>query len=189
MRSVASAIGVSTTPARDALNRLLVEGALIYAGPKNGGLVPLLTQGALDEITVTRLALEPLAAERSVGVTSNLDISELEKLQELIKQGLQSGEYRQVLRANRSFHFLLYRRSNWPRVVSLIEGLWLQIGPYFICLYPEFAITQHGVAAHTKILQGLRKKDSLLVRAGVEQDLRDGYDRLSRYVANSTGTR
>ena len=65
VRSVAAALGVSTTPARDAINRLLAEGALVNEGPKTV-VLPLLTREALEEITATRLALEGLASERSV---------------------------------------------------------------------------------------------------------------------------
>jgi DNA-binding GntR family transcriptional regulator len=37
VRSIAEALGVSSTPARDAINRLAADKAVIYAGPKNCG--------------------------------------------------------------------------------------------------------------------------------------------------------
>ena len=42
VRSVAQALGVSTTPARDAINRLIGEGALANLGPKTV-VVPIMS--------------------------------------------------------------------------------------------------------------------------------------------------
>lgn len=181
VRSAALALGVSTTPARDAINRLLAEGALINEGPKTV-VVPELTIDTLDEITATRLALEGLAAERSVLSIGRKDIVELQRLQKVINAGLDAGHYRDVLQANREFHFLVYRRSGWPRLVAMIESLWLRIGPSLNKLYPDFAQTRRGVSNHMTILEGLANKDGKLVRQGIEQDIRDGYDRLKLFV-------
>lgn len=178
VRSVAGALGVSTTPARDAINRLLSEGALVNAGPKTV-IIPSLTREVLEEVTATRLALEGLAAERSVEAITDDDIAELNELQKIINKGLDEGDYREVLRANRAFHFLIYRRSNWPRLVSMIESLWLQIGPSLNELYPDFALNRRGVSNHMEIFDGLSRRDARKVRHGIEQDLHDGYDRLS----------
>ena len=57
IRTVAEAHSVGSTPAREAINRLVVEGALVMAGPKTV-IVPFLTLEALYEITQMRLALE-----------------------------------------------------------------------------------------------------------------------------------
>ncbi|KAA0969477.1 GntR family transcriptional regulator [Aureimonas fodinaquatilis] len=181
VRSVADALGVSTTPARDAINRLLSEGALVNAGPKTV-VIPVLTKEVLEEVTATRLALEGLAAERAVANISDKDIASLARLQEVINRSLDKNDYPEVLAANREFHFLLYRRSNWARLVSLIESLWLQVGPSLNVLYPEFAVNRRGVSNHMDILDGLRERDAQKVRRAVEQDLRDGYARLERFL-------
>jgi DNA-binding GntR family transcriptional regulator len=178
VRSVAGALNVSTTPARDAINRLLTEGALVNAGPKTV-VIPSLTKEVLEEVTATRLALEGLAAERSVQAITDDDVAELEELQKVINRGLDEGNYRAVLQANRAFHFLIYRRSNWQRLVSMIESLWLQIGPSLNELYPDFALNRKGVSNHIEIIDGLHQGDARKVRRGIEQDLRDGYERLS----------
>jgi DNA-binding GntR family transcriptional regulator len=178
VRSVAAALGVSTTPARDAINRLLAEGALVNEGPKTV-VLPVLTQDALEEITATRLALEGLAGERSVEAIAPADLEVLGKLQLAINGGLDIGDYREVLRANQEFHFLIYRRSNWPRLVAMIESLWLRVGPSLNELYPDFAQTRKGVSNHMAALEGLRAKSGTKVRKAIEQDIKDGYVRLS----------
>ena len=178
VRSVAAALGVSTTPARDAINRLLAEGALVNEGPKTI-VLPVLTEETLEEITATRLALEGLAAERSVAAIAPADVAALERLQVLINAGLDSGDYREVLRANQEFHFLIYRRCNWPRLVTMIESLWLRVGPSLNELYPDFAQTRRGVSNHMAALEGLRARNGAKVRKAIEQDIRDGNARLT----------
>src|SRR5438270_8548096 len=69
VRSVAELFNISITPARDALSRLVSEGALEAKGPKTI-VVPELSYHTLQEITRIRLALEGMAAEVA---TPNID--------------------------------------------------------------------------------------------------------------------
>lgn len=186
VRSVATALGVSTTPARDAINRLHIEGALVYGGPKTV-VLPVLTMDALEEIAATRTALEGLAAERSVQAIARSDIAELESLQRAINKGLDGRKYRDVLRANHEFHFLIYSRSNWPRLVAMIETLWLRIGPSLNDLYPDFAQSRKGVSNHLAAIDGLKAKNGARVRKAIEQDIKDGFARLSAMVQSRSG--
>ncbi|TGT22070.1 FCD domain-containing protein, partial [Mesorhizobium sp. M4B.F.Ca.ET.172.01.1.1] len=129
-RSVAQVLEVSTTPARDAITRLIGEGGLINAGPKTV-IVPYLSLPDLDELTAIRLSLEGLAAEQATNHMTESDIHELETLQERINRGLDEARYTDVLDANKDFHFLIYRRSGMRRLVTIIESLWLRMGPAF----------------------------------------------------------
>jgi DNA-binding GntR family transcriptional regulator len=182
VRSIARVFEVSTTPARDAITRLLGEGALVNLGPKTV-VVPHLTQNVLDEVTAIRLALEGLAAEKAAQHVTEADLEQLEKLQEKINAGLDSANYVDVLHANYDFHFLIYRRAAMPRLVSIIEALWLRIGPSFNDLYPEFAQSRQGVSNHLWALRGIRDSDPLAVRAAIENDIRSGHRRLSNCLA------
>lgn len=178
LRSVAQVLAVSTTPARDAITRLIGEGGLINAGPKTV-IVPYLSLPDLDEITSIRLSLEGLAAEQATSHVTEADIRELENLQERINRGLDEGRYTDVLDANKDFHFLIYRRSGMRRLVTIIESLWLRMGPAFNGLYPEFAQSRTGVSNHLWALRGLQDRDPAAVRAAIENDIRSGYRRLS----------
>jgi len=177
VRSVALALGVSTTPARDAINRLIGEGALINAGPKTV-VVPTLTPANLEEATAIRLALEGLAAEKACGHISDAQIDELEQVQVRINKGLDASRYSDVLDANKDFHFSIYRAAGMPRLLMMIETMWLRVGPAFHALYPEFAQNRQGVANHQAAMRGLRDRDAATVRAAIENDIRMGYRRL-----------
>jgi DNA-binding GntR family transcriptional regulator len=182
VRAVAGALGVSTTPARDAINRLIADGNLVNAGLKTV-IVPVLEPKVLDEITAIRFTLEGLAAETGTPHASKADVERLEKFQIKINAGLDASKYGDALKYNRDFHFLIYGLSGMPRLVAMIESLWLRIGPSLNCLYPDFAISRRGVSNHIKAIKGLRTKDAAAVRGAIESDIKDGYARLSRYVA------
>jgi len=189
VRSVAQALGVSTTPVRDAIIRLIGEGALVNLGPKTV-VVPVLTMTALDEVTKIRLALEGLAAFEATAHADEADICFLEDTQSQINKAMDGAQYANVLRLNKAFHFRLYGKSEMPRLVALIESQWLRIGPSLNDLYPDFAIHRRGVSNHQWAIRGLKDRDAATVRAAIENDLRDGYRRLSKLVQsrqNETG--
>jgi DNA-binding GntR family transcriptional regulator len=185
VRAVAQALSVSTTPARDAIMRLIGEGALVNAGPKTV-IVPPLTLPALDEVTSIRLVLEGLAASLAADRMSKAAISELHGLQLQINAALDAANYAAALRANKTFHFSIYEGAGMPRLVSMIESLWVRIGPSLNDLYPEFATSRVGVSNHMEAIAGLESGDKARVKAAIEKDIRDGYRRLAARIDPST---
>jgi DNA-binding GntR family transcriptional regulator len=174
VRAIAEDLGVSSTPARDAINRLASDGALVYAGPKTV-IVPILNEADLQEITLIRLALEGLAAERAAQEGSPQVIETLRQLQGKINSALQDRDYTTVLWHNKEFHFSVYRLARLPHLIALIEGLWLRIGPSLYDLYPDFAEGRQGVRNHEMAMEALAERDGPALRAAFESDIRDGY--------------
>ncbi len=185
VRAVAQDLDLSTTPARDAINRLASEGALVYSGPKTV-VVPILDAAALREITLTRLALEGLASEQAAQFGTQDVIEKLMSLQRLINGALNEGRYAEALWHNKEFHFMIYRLSGLPHLVSMIESLWLRIGPSLHNLYPEFAEEKYGVRNHELAIEALGERDGPSLRAAMENDIRDGYRRLKRASQEKT---
>ncbi|WP_080665979.1 GntR family transcriptional regulator [Sinorhizobium medicae] len=181
VRAVADALGVSSTPARDALNRLAAEGALVYSGPKTV-IVPYLTMDTLQEVTTMRLALEGLASERGAARAPEGLADLLEEMQAKINQALDSRRYADALWTNKEFHFAVYNYCGMPYLLTTIETLWLRIGPSFHDLYPEFAVQKYGVHNHEVVIESLRERDCGAVRAAFESDIRDGYRHLKRAI-------
>ncbi|NVD39758.1 GntR family transcriptional regulator [Ensifer sp. HO-A22] len=179
VRAVAQDLDVSTTPARDAINRLASEAALVYAGPKTV-VVPVLDAKALQEITLIRLALEGLAAQQAAEHVVPQDVEALRALQRQINSALDAGQYADALWHNKEFHFAIFRLARLPHLVSMIETLWLRIGPSLHDLYPEFAKERFGVHNHEVAMEALEERDGPGVRAAMENDIRDGYRRLRR---------
>lgn len=179
IRTVAEELGVGSTPAREAISRLVIEGALVMSGPKTV-IVPHLDLSSLYEMTQMRLALEGLAAEKGAPNATPETLQVLAKIQENINLSLEEKRYRDALHDNKEFHFTIYRLCGMPHLLATIEILWLRVGSSFHDLYPEFAEQRYGVHNHTVAMEALADGDRSAVRAAIENDIRDGYRRLKK---------
>jgi DNA-binding GntR family transcriptional regulator len=180
LRALASALGVSLTPAREALGRLVAEGALSL-GPHRSVWVPKLDAIQYEECMQIRLALEPLAASRSVLHLTSKDIESLRLTQEELRSAHGSGDTRRVLECNQAFHFTLYRKADMPTLLQIVESLWLRIGPTLNLLHESVDVAQpwRGDINHRAILTAAETCDAEAIYAAVRQDLLDGSARLA----------
>jgi DNA-binding GntR family transcriptional regulator len=64
LRQVAENLGISLTPVRDAVNRLIAEKVLERGGlgPAGAAVVPLLREDQFSQLMTVRASLEPMAA-------------------------------------------------------------------------------------------------------------------------------
>jgi len=121
--SIATKLGVSATPVREALRRLEAEGAIVYV-PHRGATVAELSAENVQDLYALRSKVEGLATmfatERG---HANLDeIAGLnDELAELLRRGA-SGEALGSL--NRRFHFAIYHAARSQLLLTHIETLW-----------------------------------------------------------------
>lgn len=184
IRKLAAVLGISATPARDAISRLLSERVLETDVNRNVS-VPLPDVARLQEIYVVRIALEGPAAELGTAGLSDEDIDRLEDVQIALVDAMDRKDYAQVLANNRDFHFTIYRASGVELLNQMIEQLWLKLGPSLNLLYPAYNHSRTGVNNHRDVLAGLRQRDGRAVRTAIEQDLKDGVIELSRSLTDS----
>ncbi len=177
IRALSSMLGVSVTPAKDAINRLVAE-RVIEWGPRRTARVPILTHDRIDEIYAIRIALEGVAAAAAAPGFDNEGILELQSLHASLMAAFSRRDYRSVLASNRDFHFAIYRRAGLPMMLDIIEGLWLRMGPTLNLLYSNYSkrdwADRAGVGFHDEIILALRSGDADAVRAQVTADLETG---------------
>lgn len=185
IRALAAMLGVSVTPAKDAMTRLIAERVMEW-GPRRTARVPILTPQSIDEIYMIRTALEGAAAAAAATSIDGRAIEELQKCQDRLVRAFGKHDYRNVLLSNWDFHFAIYRRAELPILLSMIEGLWLRMGPSLNLLYSNFSkgdwAERAGVGFHDEIIAALRKGDAEAVRRQITADLATGRDRLHAAV-------
>jgi DNA-binding GntR family transcriptional regulator len=184
IRGLAGILGISATPARDAISRVLWERGL-ESGPNRTVIVPKLTTSGLEEIYDVRLNLEGQAGWLAASRFTRNDLNRLETLRNAHLQAVNARDYKRALIENEKFHFAIYERSGNATLVEIIRGLWLRLGPSLNLLYPTYALNRKGVDRHAQIVDAMRKKVPKLARSGIEDDLKDGCAELKRAIAKS----
>src|SRR5882757_3723111 len=170
-RFIAGTLGVSLTPVREALRRLVAEGAFEMQ-PNRSVRVPRMTQAKVLELRDIRIALEGLAAEKAAERASKQQIGRLRQIALENATARSAGDSITDRLKVREFHFALYAIADQPTLLRVIEGLWLQTGPYMNLLYPEFVSRPHGPETRARIIRALQSHDVVAARREIENDVR-----------------
>lgn len=134
LRGIASEFDVSMTPAREAVRRLVAEGALKMS---SSGRVstPELTNERIEELAALRALLEPELASRALPRAHFALIERMQAINTLIEETIVKHDAVGYVRTNLEFHRTLYLRAQAPAMLALIETVWLQSGPTMRALY------------------------------------------------------
>jgi DNA-binding GntR family transcriptional regulator len=173
---LATALGTSAMPVREALNRLAAERA-IESMPNRSVRVPSLSRESLRDLMEARFAVEGLAVSRAA---ANMDEGTVLMLRQLIAaQSETDAEHVSEASAerNRAFHFTIYRRSGSAVLLPIIESLWLQFGPYLRVASERFDGREgRGTHFHVEIVDALARGDASAARRALEFDIGRAFD-------------
>lgn len=170
IRTLAEAYGISPTPVREALQRLVAERMLVLQGNRSI-IVPFLSGSRFAELTRIRCALEGMAAERAATRMTRSQLSELQQIVLQIEDAIAKRDINAYVHLNRAFHFGIYEAADSPILLSMIEDIWCQVGPFFTHLFDDSAYVPKANDLHFVILDLLAKKDAEGVRDSVRIDL------------------
>ncbi|MFG1377726.1 GntR family transcriptional regulator [Xanthobacter autotrophicus] len=175
LRGLASAIGTSAMPVREAVSRLVAENALEVL-PNRAVRVPLMPRARFKELRLIRCSLEGLATETAVREASEAEIVEVERFERLFaaERDKPEPDGAAAMRHNKDLHFALYRAAHLPTLFQMIEGLWLQIGPVLNLDFrasPERVRQGEAHIRHAAIAAALRGRDPETARAALIDDI------------------
>ncbi len=172
LRGLGRAFGVSMTPAREALRRLVAEGALTVS--LSGRVsTPELTPERIEELAAIRALLEPELAARALPRAHFALIDRLTAINVANAEAAAKQDAVGYVRTNLEFHRTLYLRAQAPAMLAMTETVWLQLGPTMRALYARLRRNeppQH----HRSILGALRAGDEPGLRLAVRMDVSQG---------------
>jgi len=177
LRGLAAQYGMSVTPVREALQRLVAEGALMLS---SSGRVstPELTPERIEELAAIRAMLEPELASRALPRAHFALIDRLAAINALNAEAVVRADAVAYVRTNLEFHRTLYLRAQAPAMLAICETVWLQLGPTMRALYARLRRNeppQH----HRLILAALRAGDEPGLRLAVRTDVAQGLRHLA----------
>jgi DNA-binding GntR family transcriptional regulator len=178
IRALAEVFGTSPMPVRDALKRLVAERALELR-PNRSVVLPIMTRARFQEILQIRLSLESMIAARGATRVTPGVIEAMAADHAAMCRATEAGKPSEYLAANRRFHFRLYEAAQAPVMQSVIESMWMQVGPHLNQMFTQqkrAAATATADHHHNDLLRALRRQDATAAAKAVWDDLSDAAD-------------
>jgi len=170
IRTLAEEYGISATPIREALQRLVAERLLVVL-PNRSIVVPSMTRRRFLELMPIRTSLEGMAARLA---TPNVSAAGLDYLESLVRRASETTapyDAKAYLLLNREFHFFLYEKAGNPELLQMIHDLWLKVGPVFTGLFDDTYYRQHANDEHQNILAAIRSGDADAAERYMRRDI------------------
>ncbi|MFD1109690.1 GntR family transcriptional regulator [Pseudoroseomonas ludipueritiae] len=169
LRPLAAQLGISATPVREALLRLVSEQALSM-DERGTVVVPSISRERFLEIRHLRCQLEGEAALAAAHRVTPADIGALTAVHASMMEAERAKNFVAAVQANEKFHFGICRLAAMPVLLGLVENLWMQCGPLLSRLY-EVAPLYNG---HQEALTALSNGDAEGVRTAMIRDIDEG---------------
>lgn len=173
LRSLASELGGSVTPVRDAVWRLAAEHALTI-GPTRRITVPDMDATTIAELMQARALLEPEAAARALPFVTPAHIAAMLNANAAMNKALRQGDIVGYMASNHAFHFALYRACPSHVLVPMIESIWVRFGPFMRLMFPD-AVNELDLSdRHSDALMAIEAGDPTALRKAIAADVGDG---------------
>ena len=172
LRGIGAEFGVSMTPAREAVRRLVAEGALSLS---SSGRVatPELSNERIEELAALRALIEVELASRALPRAHMALIDRLQAINGTIADVISNRDAVGYIRSNLEFHRTLYLRAQAPAMLAMCETVWLQLGPTMRALYGRLKRTEPP-RYHKLIIAALKAGDEPGLRLAVRSDVTQG---------------
>lgn len=155
---LASKLGVSRTPIREAIRMLEQEGLAVTV-PRKGAEVAKMTEKDMEDVLQIREALDELAVSVAC---EKITEEELEKLHDAMvefQQASQTKNIKRVAEADVLFHDIIYQATGNPKLVSMLNHLREQIYRYRVEYLKDEKIYPALMQEHELIVEGLRERN------------------------------
>ena len=172
LRGIGKQYDVSMTPAREAIRRLVAEGALTLSSTGRVS-TPELSNERIEELAALRALIEVELATRALPRAHLALIERLQTINGSVAEAVAHRDGVSYLRTNLEFHRTLYLRAQAPAMLAMAETVWLQMGPTMRALYGRLRRTEPP-HYHRLIIAALRAGDEPGLRLAVRSDVTQG---------------
>lgn len=155
--NLASRLGISRVPVREALQHLQGEGLVEYTAHR-GYQVTHLDYGDLSELYYLRRLLEAEAIRLAVPVIGDNALREMDSVRTRMEQ-LPAEATDEIAELNREFHFMLFRAAEMPRLLRFIRLLWESSDAYRAVYYADDAAISNIHVEHKQLQDAIEARD------------------------------
>jgi DNA-binding GntR family transcriptional regulator len=177
-RQLASDLGVSRTPVREALAQLEREG-FVRSIPRRGMYVVRKTKSEVIELITAWAALESMAARLATQNATDEEISGLRKMFATFEGGAQQAKLDEYSDVNIEFHQAIIRMSHNGVLIDMAENLFTHMRMIRRKTIGEMDRADKSIHDHMNIIEALEARDAMLA----EQLTRDHALGLAQHVS------
>ncbi len=173
---IASSMGISRTPVREALRQLEIEGLAINI-PRRGTLVKGISKEDAIEIYDLREVLEGLAVRLACLNISRREINRLKEITEIMKETMSEENYDEYIKAHNEYNDIIVSASKNKRLLSQIENIY-----EYLKSLRKFGLHAKEKRAeileeHIKIVEAIEKGDEYLAEEEARKHVRNAKNR------------
>ncbi len=172
IQGLTTTLSAGMTPVREALRRLIAEGALTHQGNRRVS-VPILTEAGVDELHFVRKTLEPELTRRAALRMTPQSLARLSQIDTALNAAIGRGDIGAYLERNYSFHAEIYRSADAPIIRETVEQLWLRFGPSLRVVCGRFG-TSNLPDKHADLLAAFAAKDADSAAHAMAEDVAQG---------------
>ncbi|BDY26741.1 GntR family transcriptional regulator [Mycolicibacterium mageritense] len=170
---LASDLGVSRAPLREALG-LLAEEGLVEKIPYRGAFVAEVSADGIAEIASLRKRLEPYAIELALPRLSGPNRVKVTRALEDMSIGADNNDPAATIDAHMAFHRAFYELSGHRLLLELWQGWEAQLQLFFSADHQVFADLHDVVAEHQRLLDIVDSGDLDAITAEIDRHVHGG---------------
>ena len=155
---LASKLGVSRTPIREAIRMLEQEGLAVTV-PRRGAEVARMTEKDMEDVLQIRAALDELAVQLATEQITDEQFDALEQARQNFENSLKSDDVKEIAQADVAFHDAIYNATGNAKLVSMLNNLREQMYRYRVEYLKDETIYPRLLKEHKDIAESLRRKD------------------------------
>ncbi|MCR5271560.1 MAG: GntR family transcriptional regulator [Lachnospiraceae bacterium] len=166
--ALASKLGVSRTPIREAIRMLEQEGLAVTI-PRRGAQVAGMTEKDMEDVLQIREALDILAAQIACEKMTDEELVDLRKAAERFKECTKADDVRKLAEADVEFHDVIYNATDNPKLINLLSNLREQLYRYRVEYLKDESKYKELIDEHEKIVQGFETKNMEILSGSMKE--------------------
>ena len=169
---LASKLGVSRTPIREAIRMLEQEGLAVTI-PRKGAEVAKMTEKDMEDVLQIREALDELAVQVACDKMTAQQLKELTLAMKNFENAIQAGKLKKIIEYDVEFHEIIYRATDNPKLVTLLNNIREQIYRYRVEYLKGKENYPMLVREHEEIVTALKQKNKERVADAMRSHIRN----------------
>ncbi|MCC8080797.1 MAG: GntR family transcriptional regulator [Clostridiales bacterium] len=178
---LASKLGVSRTPIREAIRMLEQEGLAVMI-PRKGAEVARMTEKDMEDVLQIRCSLEELAVRLACQNITQMEVQELRVAMEQFREKTTTDDIAAIAQADVNFHDVLYKSADNPKLLGLLNNLREQMYRYRVEYLKDSSIYKQLIEEHQLLYEAVRRQNAEKAAAYTRMHLENQTESMKKVI-------